>query len=90
MQERLDEYKRLMTLGRALGVESHVLTPQETKKLYPLMNVSDVHGSLYCPGSGTWQWRRAAIGIYRLHIVIGVMLTFESLSYFNPYFFRYF
>ncbi|MDK2413688.1 FAD-dependent oxidoreductase, partial [Aphanizomenon sp. 202] len=37
--ERLQEYKRLMTVGRVLGIESYVLDPAETKKLYPLMNV---------------------------------------------------
>ncbi|OQR78471.1 sarcosine dehydrogenase, partial [Tropilaelaps mercedesae] len=51
-RERLDEYKRLMTIGRVFGVESHVLTPAETKKLYPLMNVDDLYGSLYSPGDG--------------------------------------
>lgn len=52
-KERLNEYKRLMTLGRAFGVESHVLSPEETKRLYPLMNVNDVYGTLYNPGDGT-------------------------------------
>lgn len=46
-KERLDEYKRLHTLGKAFGIESHVLGPSETKKLYPLMNVDDVYGTLY-------------------------------------------
>ncbi|XP_071948370.1 sarcosine dehydrogenase, mitochondrial-like [Antedon mediterranea] len=52
-KERLDEYKRMMTLGKALGIESHVLSPEETKDLYPLMNVGDMHGALYSPGDGT-------------------------------------
>lgn len=47
MKERLDEYKRLQTLGKAFGTESFVLGPSETKKLYPLMNVDDVYGTLY-------------------------------------------
>ncbi|CAD5122929.1 DgyrCDS11326 [Dimorphilus gyrociliatus] len=51
--ERMDEYKRLMTLGRAFGVESEVLSPKETKKLYPLMNVDDVYATLYSPADGT-------------------------------------
>ncbi|EEC12283.1 sarcosine dehydrogenase, putative [Ixodes scapularis] len=52
-KERLDEYKRLMTIGKAFGIESHVLSPEETKKLYPLMNVEDLYGTLYSPGDGT-------------------------------------
>ncbi|XP_071548402.1 sarcosine dehydrogenase, mitochondrial [Panulirus ornatus] len=51
--ERLDEYKRLMTIGRIHGIESYILDPAETKKLYPLMNVEDITGTLYCPGDGT-------------------------------------
>ncbi|KAK8776628.1 hypothetical protein V5799_030030 [Amblyomma americanum] len=52
-KERLDEYKRLMTIGKAFGIESYVLSPEETKKLYPLMNVNDLYGTLYSPGDGT-------------------------------------
>ncbi|KAG8194546.1 hypothetical protein JTE90_013293 [Oedothorax gibbosus] len=52
-KERLNEYKRLMTIGKAFGIESHLLSPEETKKLYPLMNVSDLYGTLYSPGDGT-------------------------------------
>ena len=35
------------------GIESYVLSPEETKKLYPLMNVDDLYGTLYSPGDGT-------------------------------------
>ncbi|KAB1280504.1 Sarcosine dehydrogenase; mitochondrial [Camelus dromedarius] len=52
-RQRLDEYKRLMSLGKAYGVESHVLSPAETKALYPLMNVDDLFGTLYVPHDGT-------------------------------------
>ncbi|XP_037793833.1 sarcosine dehydrogenase, mitochondrial-like [Penaeus monodon] len=52
-KERLQEYKRLMTVGRVQGIESYILDPAETKKLYPLMNVDDLAGTLYCPGDGT-------------------------------------
>jgi len=52
-KERLDEYKRLQSIGKTMGVESYVLGPSESKKLYPLMNVDDVYGCLYSPGDGT-------------------------------------
>ncbi|XP_041481408.1 sarcosine dehydrogenase, mitochondrial-like [Lytechinus variegatus] len=52
-KERLDEYKRMGTVGKAFGVESHILSPEETKKLYPLMNCDDIYGTLYSPGDGT-------------------------------------
>lgn len=40
-------------IGKAFGIESHVLSPSETKKLYPLLNVDDLYGTLYSPGDGT-------------------------------------
>uniref|UniRef100_A0A8B9GP02 Sarcosine dehydrogenase, mitochondrial n=1 Tax=Astyanax mexicanus TaxID=7994 RepID=A0A8B9GP02_ASTMX len=52
-KQRLDEYKRLMSLGKVYGIESYVLSPAETKDLYPLMNVKDLYGTLYVPKDGT-------------------------------------
>uniref|UniRef100_A0A3Q3LRL6 Sarcosine dehydrogenase, mitochondrial n=1 Tax=Mastacembelus armatus TaxID=205130 RepID=A0A3Q3LRL6_9TELE len=52
-KQRLDEYKRLMSLGKVYGIESHVLSPAETKDLYPLMNIDDLYGTLYVPKDGT-------------------------------------
>ncbi|XP_023344278.1 sarcosine dehydrogenase, mitochondrial isoform X2 [Eurytemora carolleeae] len=52
-KERLEEYKRLHTLGKVLNIPSYLLDPAETKKLYPLMNVQDVYGTLYSPLDGT-------------------------------------
>lgn len=40
-------------LGKVYGVESHVLTPSQTKDLYPLMNIDDLYGTLYVPKDGT-------------------------------------
>ena len=42
-----------LQLGKVFGIESFVLSPEETKKLYPLMNVSDIYGTLYSPRDGT-------------------------------------
>uniref|UniRef100_A0A4X2KUX4 Sarcosine dehydrogenase, mitochondrial n=1 Tax=Vombatus ursinus TaxID=29139 RepID=A0A4X2KUX4_VOMUR len=42
-----------LRLGKAYAIESHVLTPAETKALYPLMNVEDLYGTLYVPHDGT-------------------------------------
>lgn len=43
----------LFQLGKVYGIESHVLSPAETKDLYPLMNVDDLYGTLYVPKDGT-------------------------------------
>mmetsp|Transcript_78243 Transcript_78243/g.171538 ORF Transcript_78243/g.171538 Transcript_78243/m.171538 type:complete len:911 (-) Transcript_78243:312-3044(-) len=52
-KERLDEYKRLSTMGEYFGVDSQVLSPAETKDLYPIINVDDIYGSMYSPTDGT-------------------------------------
>jgi len=52
-KERLEEYKRLHTIGKVMGIDSYLLSPEETKKLYPLMNVDDIYGTLYSPMDGT-------------------------------------
>lgn len=43
----------LLQLGKVYGIESYVLSPAETKDLYPLMNVEDLYGTLYVPKDGT-------------------------------------
>jgi sarcosine dehydrogenase len=52
-KERLDEYQRLVTLGKAFRIESYILSPESTAALYPLMNVKDIYGTLYSPADGT-------------------------------------
>ena len=39
-------------IGKLFDVESHILTPAETKKIYPLLNIDNVYGSLFSPGDG--------------------------------------
>ncbi|XP_023307143.2 sarcosine dehydrogenase, mitochondrial [Lucilia cuprina] len=49
---RLDEYRRLATVGNALGIENYVLTPEETQKVFPLLDPKSFIGALYSPGDG--------------------------------------
>ena len=51
--ERLDEYKRMHTLCKYYNINSYILNQSEIKDLYPLMNVEDVVGGLYCKDDGT-------------------------------------
>lgn len=43
----------MFQLGKVYGIESYVLSPAETKDLYPLMNIDDLYGTLYVPKDGT-------------------------------------
>ena len=51
-KERINEYRRLITIGRSFGIESELLTPLETKYKFPFVNDQIIEGSLYIPGSG--------------------------------------
>lgn len=52
-EERLDEYKRLWTLGQYYGIDSRVLAPKEILDIYPILNVDDVYGAIHSPTDGT-------------------------------------
>lgn len=67
-RERLEEYKRLWTLGKYYGVDSSMLSPAETKEVYPILNVDDIYGAMLSPTDGTIDpagfveaWKRAAV-----------------------------
>lgn len=48
-QARWDDLQRKQGLATAYGVEAHLLTPQETRDLVPLVNPDVIHGSFYAP-----------------------------------------
>lgn len=50
--QRTNEYRRLQTLGRSFGIESHMLSPQETQKVFPLLDPKSFENALYSPGDG--------------------------------------
>jgi sarcosine dehydrogenase len=50
--QRTNEYRRLQTLGKCFGIESHILSPDETQKIFPLLNPKSFENSLYSPGDG--------------------------------------
>ena len=45
-EERLNEYKRLKTVGEFYGIESSVLRGQEIADVYPLIGLDDLCGAL--------------------------------------------
>lgn len=52
-QNRLDEYKRLSTIGKACGIENYMLSASETNTVFPLLNQKAFVGAMYSPGDGT-------------------------------------
>jgi len=50
--ERLTEIKRQATTAHSFGLEMHILTPAEAKKLWPPMEIGDVVGAAFLPTDG--------------------------------------
>jgi 4-methylaminobutanoate oxidase (formaldehyde-forming) len=50
--ERLIEIKRQATTAHSFGLEMHLLSPQEARKLWPVMDISDVVGAAFLPTDG--------------------------------------
>ncbi|MGE0118379.1 MAG: FAD-dependent oxidoreductase [Dongiaceae bacterium] len=50
--ERLTEIKRQATTAHSFGLDMHILTPAEAKKLWPAMEIGDVVGAAFLPTDG--------------------------------------
>jgi 4-methylaminobutanoate oxidase (formaldehyde-forming) len=51
-KERMTEIERQATTAHSFGLEMHLLSPAEAKKLWPIMDVSDVIGAAFLPTDG--------------------------------------
>ncbi|MBT5414887.1 MAG: GcvT family protein [Rhodospirillaceae bacterium] len=51
-EARLDDLRRIRSLGRVMGVEVEIIGPEEVKKKFPLMRTDDLVGAAWSPGDG--------------------------------------
>ena len=51
-EDRWTEFKRLATTAGSFGMEMELISPAEVKKLWPLMDVSDLVGASFLPTDG--------------------------------------
>lgn len=51
-EDRWTEYKRLATTAGSFGMEMHLISPEEVKKMWPLMQVDDLVGASWLPTDG--------------------------------------
>ncbi len=49
---RWDELKRAATTARSFGFELHLVSPEETRRLYPILDARDLHGAAWVPSDG--------------------------------------
>jgi 4-methylaminobutanoate oxidase (formaldehyde-forming) len=50
--DRWTEFRRLATTATSFGMDMHLLTPQEVKAMWPLMEVGDLVGASWLPTDG--------------------------------------
>ncbi|KAJ8919613.1 hypothetical protein NQ315_002235 [Exocentrus adspersus] len=50
--ERMEEYKRIHTLGHYFNIENHLVSPNEAQKLCPMLNPKAFTGALWIPTDG--------------------------------------
>lgn len=50
--DRWLEYRRLATTARSFGMEMHLISPAEVKRMWPLMDVGDLVGASWLPTDG--------------------------------------
>ena len=50
--DRWTEFRRLATTARSFGMEMHLISPEEVKRMWPLMDVSDLVGASWLPTDG--------------------------------------
>jgi len=51
-QDRWTEFRRLATTARSFGMDMHLVSPEDVKKMWPLMNVDDLVGASWLPTDG--------------------------------------
>ncbi len=50
--DRWTEYRRLATTARSFGMEMHLVSPDEVKRMWPLMETADLVGASWLPTDG--------------------------------------
>jgi len=51
-QDRWTEYRRLATTARSFGMEMELVSPEEVKRMWPLLEVGDLVGASWLPTDG--------------------------------------
>jgi len=51
-EKELAQFKKNVQLEQSLGIDAHLVTPEEAKEIVPPLNTSDVLAASYCPTDG--------------------------------------
>lgn len=69
--ERWLDLRRRQSWARAYGLESHIISPAETKKLVPIIDDTVIHGAFYTPADAVAKGVRLMQAIIRATEAIG-------------------
>ena len=62
---RMDELKRILSLGRCYGIEIHEITAEDAGTMWSLMRTEDLKGGIYIPKDGQAIPASAAMSVAR-------------------------
>ncbi len=62
---RMDELKRILSLGRCYGIEIHEITAEDAGTMWQLMRTEDLKGGIYIPKDGEAIPASAALSVAR-------------------------
>ena len=51
-EDRWTEFRRLATTARSFGMDMHLISPEEVRRMWPLMEVGDLVGASWLPTDG--------------------------------------
>ncbi|CAI8004350.1 Sarcosine dehydrogenase, mitochondrial [Geodia barretti] len=63
--DRMDELKRILSLGRCYGIEIHEISAEDAGTMWPLMRTDDLKGGTYIPKDGHAIPASAALSVAR-------------------------
>ena len=78
-QGRMDEFRKIASLGRSYGIEIEPISPGEAGEMWPMMRIEDLVGGLYIPQDAQMVPHLAAAALARGAEMSGVALV-ENVS----------
>jgi len=60
---RMIQYRRAVPLAQASGLDVQLITPDQVKQKWPLLNTNDIHGAMWLPAEGRVNARQAALAL---------------------------
>ena len=62
-EARMIQYRRAVPLAQASGLEVHLITADEARQKWPLLDTKDIRGAMWLPADGRVDGRQAALAL---------------------------